>query len=303
VAGFDVVTGAYGYSGRYIAERLLAAGREVRTLTGRATRADPFGGRVEAFPFSFADPAQLVHDLRGADTLYNTYWVRFAHGSVDFDQAIANTRTLFAAAAEAGVRRVVHVSITNPSEDSPLPYFRGKAVLERALRESGLSHAIVRPTVVFGREDILINNIAWILRRFPLFIVPGTGEYRLQPVYVEDVAAICVAAGGQRDDMTIDAAGQELYTFNALVGLLRNAVRSRARIVHAPPTVALALGKVVGRVVKDVLLTRDEVEGLAANLLVAEPHPLATTSFREWVMAHGDALGRQYASELARHYR
>ena len=303
MGGFDVVTGANGYTGRYIAGRLLAAGRDVRTLTDHPARRDPFAGRVPAFPFSFADPAQLVQSLRGADTLYNTYWVRFAHGGVDFDQAIANTRILFVAAAEAGVARVVHVSIANPSEDSSLPYYRGKAVLERALRESGLSYAIVRPTVVFGHDDVLVNNIAWLLRRFPLFVVPGAGESRLQPVHVEDLAAICVEAGARREDMTVDAAGQEVYTFNALVSLLRTVVRSRARIVHASPTVALALGRIVGRVVRDVVLTRDEAAALAANLLVAAPHPLATTSFAAWARSSSDVLGRQYASELARHYR
>src|SRR5262249_37427495 len=149
----------------------------VRTITGDPSRADPFGGRVEAFPFSFDDPARLTETLRGADTLYNTYWVRFDWRGTTYAQAIANTRTLFAAAREAGVRRIVHVSITNPSESSSLPYFRGKAELERDLRESGISYAIVRPTVVFGREDILINNIAWLLRRLPLFVIPGDGSY------------------------------------------------------------------------------------------------------------------------------
>src|SRR5208283_1221478 len=186
--GIHAVTGAFGYSGRYIAARLLDEGREVITLTNSLARANPFGGRVRAFPLAFDEPEQLAKSLAGVDVLFNTYWVRFNHRLFTHTQAVQNTLVLFEAARRAGVRRVVHVSITNPSEDSPLEYFAGKARLERALREGGLSHAILRPTVLFGREDILINNIAWALRRFPFFAVFGDGSYRLQPIHVDDLA-------------------------------------------------------------------------------------------------------------------
>jgi nucleoside-diphosphate-sugar epimerase len=299
-ASIDVVTGAFGYTGRYIAQRLLDAGRSVRTLT---TRPSPADMRIDARPLAFDQPAQLVETLRGAQVLYNTYWVRFPRGAVTYERAVENTRVLFAAAKEAGVERIVHVSITNADERSPLPYFRGKGILERELRESGTSHAIVRPTVVFGREDILVNNIAWILRRLPLFVVPGSGAYRLQPVHVEDLARICVELGASGGDAVVDAVGPEIYTFDELVRLVRGAVGSRARIVHAPPGVAYALGSVIGRAVRDVLVTRDELAGLMDDLLVSGAPPLAETSFREWVQSHRSELGAGYASELARHYR
>ncbi|MGH2581061.1 MAG: SDR family oxidoreductase, partial [Actinomycetota bacterium] len=191
----DVVTGAFGYTGRYITARLLESGRSVRTLTGHPNRPNPFGDRVAVAAFDFEDRRKLAGHLRGATTLYNTYWVRFPRGDVTFERAVAISETLIHAARDAGVRRIVHVSITNPSEDSPFPYFRGKATVERMIRDSGLGYAIVRPTVIFGREDILINNIAYILRRVPIFGIPGSGSYRLRPVSVEDVADICVRSG------------------------------------------------------------------------------------------------------------
>lgn len=296
----DVVTGAFGYTGRYLTERLVASGRRVRTLT---TKPPPPGTSVEVRPLSFDRPEDLADSLRGAETLYNTYWVRFPRGEVTYGRAVENTRALFAAARAAGVERIVHVSITNADERSPLPYFSGKAVLEHELRESGTSHAIVRPTVVFGREDILINNIAWILRRLPLFVVPGSGEYRLQPVYVEDLAGLCVGLGERRDDVVVDAVGPETFTFEELVLLVRDAIGSQARLVHAPAAVAFALGSVIGRAVGDVLVTRDELRGLMDDLLVSAVPPTGTTSFRAWVHAQATELGRSYASELARHYR
>jgi len=299
----DVVTGAFGYTGKYITQRLLAMGRRVRTLTGHPDRPNPFGERVSVAPFNFDNPQELVKSLQGATTLYNTYWVRFPRGQVTFERAIENTKALIRAAGEAGIRRIVHISITNASESSPFPYFRGKGILERAIIHSGLSYAIIRPTVIFGPEDILINNIAWLLRRFPLFAIPGAGDYRLQPVFVEDVAEIAVDAAHRQENVIIDAVGPEIYTFEELVRLIAARVSSRARIVHLRRGLALFLSRLVGYMVGDVVLTRDEVAGLMANLLVSQGPPTGRTRLSDWLSQHADRLGREYASELARHYR
>ena len=299
----DVVTGAFGYTGRYITARLLACGKRVRTLTGHPARPNPFGGAVEVAPLDFGNPDQLTRSLRGAETLYNTYWIRFPHGAATYEKAVENSRVLFRAAREAGVRRLVHISITQASQDSPFAYFRGKGLVEEALRESGLSHAILRPTVVFGPEGILINNIAWLLRRFPVFAVPGRGDYRLQPVFVEDVAELAVAAGDSRDNLILDAVGPETFTFDELVRLVARAVGSRARLVHLPPGLALWLSRLVGLFVGDVVLTREEVDGLMANLLVSDAPPTGRTRLSNWLARNADQVGGRYASELDRHYR
>ena len=299
----DVVTGAFGYTGRYITARLLACGKRVRTLTGHPARPNPFGGAVEVAPLDFGNPGQLTRSLRGAETLYNTYWIRFPHGAATYEKAVENSRVLFRAAREAGVRRLVHISITQASQDSPFAYFRGKGLVEEALRESGLSHAILRPTVVFGPEGILINNIAWLLRRFPVFAVPGRGDYRLQLVFVEDVAELAVAAGDSRDNLILDAVGPETFTFDELVRLVARAVGSRARLVHLPPGLALWLSRLVGLFVGDVVLTREEVDGLMANLLVSDAPPTGRTRLSNWLARNADQVGGRYASELDRHYR
>jgi len=298
-----VVTGAFGFTGRYITRRLLAEGRRVLTLTAQPEQASPFGRDVSVAPFSFDNPARLASSLCGAAVLYNTYWVRFDWGGESYERAVENTRTLFAAAREAGVRRVVHVSITNPSEDSPFGYFRGKALLERELRESGVSHAILRPAVVFGPEDILINNIAWIVRRLPFFAVPGNGRYGLQPIYVDDLAALAVENGSRRDDCTLDAVGPETFGFEELVALIARSVGRRPRVLHVGPGTAYALTRVVGRLVGDVLLTREEIDGLMADLLVSGGAPTGATRLSDWLRANAATVGRRYASELARHYR
>lgn len=299
----NVVTGAFGYTGQYVARRLLALGKRVRTLTRHPDRPQGFGDQVSVAPLDFGNPEALTESLRGATTLYNTYWVRFPYGRVTFEEAIENTRALIQAAEAAGVRRLVHLSVTHASEDSRLPYFRGKGMVEKAIIDSRLSYAIVRPSVIFGREDILINNLAWLLRRFPAFAVPGSGEYRLQPIFAEDVAEIAIGAAHGDENVILDAVGPETYTFNELVRLIADTVGSRARIVHVTPGLALLLTSLVGSVVRDVILTRDEVEGLMANLLVSDFPPMGHTSLREWLRENAARVGTRYASELGRHYR
>ena len=294
------VTGAFGYSGKYIARRLLDEGRTVITLTNSPRRRNPFGDAVRAHPFNFDRPEKLTEVLGGVSVLYNTYWVRFNHKTFTHARAVENSRTLFRAAAEAGVQRVVHVSVTNPSEDSDLEYFSGKAKLERALRESGVSHAILRPAVLFGKEDILVNNIAWMLRKFPVFGVFGRGDYRLQPIHVDDLAKLAVEMGKNRDDRVVDAIGPETFTYRELVERIGRIIGKERPVMSIPPGVGYLVSKLVGKLVGDVIVTRDEIRGLMAGLLYVESSPAGTTRLTDWASQNADSLGVRYASELAR---
>lgn len=296
----QVVTGAFGYSGKYIAQRLLDAGQRVRTITSRQGRPDCFGGRVEKRPLDFRNHAQLVDSLAGATVLYNTYWVRFNHATFTHAAAVDNTLRLFAAAHEAGVERVVHVSITNPAENSPREYFSGKGRLERALKESGLSYAILRPTVLFGKEDILINNMAWVLRRFPIVGVFGDGSYRLQPIYVDDLARLAVEQGSVRENVTINAIGPETFTYRQLLAAIGTAINVHRPIVGIPPWLGHLSGLVIGRFVGDVIITKEEIKGLMADLLYVHDKPAGTTRLTDWMRDHADTLGILYSNELAR---
>jgi NADH dehydrogenase len=279
---------------------LLDEGRTVITLTNSVQRANPFGDRIRPYPFDFERPDRLAEHLSGVAVLYNTYWVRFNHRLFKHADAVRSTQLLFEAARQAGVERIVHVSITNPSEDSPWEYFRSKAVLERALRESGLSHAILRPAVLFGKEDILINNIAWMLRHLPVFGVFGRGEYRLQPIYVDDLAGLAVEQGKSRENTIINAIGPETFTYRELVKKIAARIGKPRPVISMPRWLGLAIGRLLGAVVGDVVITRDEIKGLMADLLYVDAPPAGTTRLTAWVEQHADTLGRSYTSELAR---
>lgn len=294
------VTGALGYTGKYIAQRLLDRGERVLTLTNSSQRANPFGDRIEIHPFHFDDPDRLRAALEDVKVLYNTYWIRFNHKGFTHAEAVRNTETMFRCAEEAGVERVVHVSITNPSLDSPLEYFRGKAQLEETLKRSGLSYGILRPAVVFGGEDILINNIAWAIRTLPVVGVFGTGTYRLQPIHVNDLADLAVATGQHRENCIIDAIGPETFTFRQLVQAIGEAIGQSRPIISVPPALGLATARLIGAFVGDVMLTREEIQGLMDDLLHTNSPPAGTTKLSEWARAHAEDLGKRYASELAR---
>lgn len=200
--------------------------------------------------------------------------------------AVTNSLSLFSAAKNAGVKRIIHVSITNPDLNSPLEYFSGKAKLERALMDSGLSYAILRPAVLFGKEDILINNIAWLLRRFPAFGVFGDGNYCLQPIYVDDLAHIAVQQGQSAENRTIQAIGPETFTYRELVRTIGKIIGKPRPIFSMSPRLGYVLGTIIGRILGDVTITRLEIEGLMANLLYVNAPPAGQTRLTSWAQEH-----------------
>lgn len=295
-----VVTGAFGFSGKYIARRLLDAGYQVLTITNSPDRANPFEGKVKAYPFNFDNPEKLLESLSGASVLYNNYWVRFNHPDFTYAKAVDNSLKLFDAAKKAGIKRIVQVSITNPSENSRLEYFSGKAKIERALIESGLSYAILRPAVLFGKEDVLINNIAWFLRRFPVFGVFGDGNYRLQPIYVDDMAKLAVEQGQKTENCIIDAIGPETFKYRELVEKIGNAIGVPRPVILIPRAMGYLIGSFIGKIFGDVTITYDEIEGLMDNLLYTNSQPTGETRLTDWIKENASALGIHYANELAR---
>lgn len=294
------VTGAFGYSGKYIAQRLLAAGHSVVTLTNSPGRPNPFGSAVTVAGFNFDRPAELAGTLAGVDALINTYWVRFDHKLFTHAQAVANTKVMFDAAKQAGVRRIVHVSITKPDRNSPLPYFSGKAELEEALIATGVPYCILRPTVLFGKEDVLVNNIAWGLRHMPFFGVFGDGLYRLQPIYVDDLAEAAVREAGESRNAIIDAIGPETFTYREMVRTIAQIIGVRRPIISVRPALGYQVCRLLGLFVGDVVITREEIQGLMEGRLQVDSPPLGKTRLTDWAREHRDSLGRHYTSELAR---
>lgn len=286
--GIDVVTGAFGNTGSAIATRLRTAGRSVRTLTNHAP-AD--SGDIDVHPLAFDDPVQLAAAFDGAATFYNTYWMRMGSGG-RYDVAVARSRLLIEAASRAGVQRIVQFSVVKPSCDSPYPYFRAKAEVEAIVAGTGIPAAIIRPAVIFGGENVLVDNLAYLLRRSPLFLVPGDGQYRVRPVHVDDVADLCVAAGRRHDDEVHDAVGPERPTFDELITTVGDAIGCSTRILHAPPWLVLGAGRLLGAITRRQLLNRAELMSTMDGLADSDAPAIGPTSLSSWIAEHADTLGR-----------
>lgn len=294
------VTGAFGFAGKYIARRLLDQGREVITLTDSLHRENEFGDRIRVFPFRFDNTQLLEHSLRGVKVLYNTYWIRMNDSPDPHAVALANTQVLLRAAKHAGVERVVQISIMNPSAESPLPYFRNKALAEEELRTSGMSYAILRPSFLFGKEDILINNLAWALRQFPVIGIFGMGEYRIQPIHVDDLARIALDEGERLDDVTLNIPGPETFPYRKLIQTIGQSIGKNRFILPLPPFVVLFAGALIGRIVGDIMITKDEMTGIMQNLLCVQASPAGTIKLSQWLVENRETIGLRYASDLAR---
>lgn len=307
IVAIDLVTGAFGFTGSRIASRVIADGRSVRTLSRRQPPpGHPLTQRVPSEPPAFDDPLALRRQLDGVERLFITYWMRYPGGGANWPALVGNVGRLAEAARDAGVRRIVYISVSNAAADASTAYFRAKAAAEELVRAAGVSHAIVRPTLLYGEGDILLNNMAWTLRRLPLFGIPGDGKYRVQPVHVDDVAQLCVRLAGSDDIVETDAAGPELFTFDELVATVRDAVGSRARLIHLPTSLVLATTRVIGWLVRDVVLTRDEIRELSESLLVsraAPPLDKLPTRLTDWLATNAQAIGRRWSSELERNFR
>lgn len=200
------------------------------------------------------------------------------------------------------MRRVVHISIMNPDLASPYPYQRGKALVEQALRESGLSYAVVRPSVLFGGSEVLLSNVAWLLRHLHVFTVPGDGRYPIRPTHVEDLADLMVELGAGEENTIRNAGGPETFEFGALVRLIRDATGARALVGRAPRSLVLPLTRVVNSITRDITVTRDELGALMDGLASCDGPPVGDRRYTDYLTAHASTYGRTYTNEIRRNF-
>lgn len=294
------ITGAFGYTGKAIAQVLLNHNHAVLTLTNTISQNDSDRNKISVYPLNFQDPEELENSLYGCEILINTYWVRFNHSKFTFAQAIDNTRILFEAAKRAGVRRIIHTSIANPSEDSPFEYYRGKAQLENFLKQLGTDYTILRPTVIFGEKDILINNIVWTLRRFPIVGYFGDGLYHIRPIHVQDFARLAAHSIYDEENRIIDAVGPENYTYLDLLQTVGKIIHRRRLLIPVPFSLGYSVVRTIGSFHRDIFLTQEEIGALMADLLTSDAPSCGQIHLSHWLQENAHSIGFHYASELAR---
>ncbi len=296
------LTGAFSYSGRYIAKKLLSKGIKIRALTNHPKPELFPQHSIPVFPLQFKEEGPLIDFLKGTEVFINTYWIRYPHKEQTHEKAATNIQFLTQCAKRAGIKKIIHLSVSNPSEESALSYYKGKAQAEKMIKESGLSYLILRPTLIFGLEDILINNIAWLLHAFPFFVLPSPVDYSVQPIYAGDVADIAYEHLLCKESKTIDAAGEEVYRMDELVRMISRSIGLPRPVLLWPKPIAQGCIKMLSLMLQDRVLTGEELCGLMGNLLISFEKPRGKTSFKKWLNQYGSRLGKTYTNDFKRYY-
>ena len=291
-----MVTGAFSFTGRYVAKRLLADGEEVRTMTRFPQSASPFSQEVRAVPYDYDSLDSLTEALAGCNRLINTYWRRQPEGALGYDRVVQQSKNLFAAAKAAGVERIVHISINDP-HGKDFPYFRAKCRTERALRECGVSAIVVRPQLVFGDGELLINNLAWTLRKSRWAPVPGDGRYLMQPIHADDYADLIVAVARTEQRGVVDGVGPDVLTYDDMVRLVGEAIGRSPRIIHVHPRIFARAARVVSRFFTEPTVLKYEVYGCLVENGVVPRQPQGSRRLVDWLRERKDSLGRRYADQ------
>lgn len=271
----------------------------IRTLTNSAGRPNPFRDWVEVHPFHF-DDGQARPGPGGGQRPLQHLLGAVQPQPVPFRQGRGEQQNPLFLRGRGGSGTDRPYQHHQQLARFPLEYFRGKARLKEELRSADISHAILRPDLLFGKEDILINNIAWVLRHFPVFAVFGDGSYRLQPIFVDDLARLAVEQGGKTENTAIKAIGPGTYTFRGLVQEIGREIGKRRPVFHVPPRLGYWLGSLLGRMKGDVLLTREKMRGVMAELLYVDAPPAGQTRLSDWMRRKREWLGKEYRRELKR---
>ena len=294
-----VITGAFSYTGAAVSQELLRRGYSIHSLTNRQPLQKD--NAISSAPLRF-ERDYLKGELGGANTFVNTYWVRLPYAGQSFASAVKNSKMLIDAAVSAGVKRIIQVSVSNAEDGKNLGYYAGKAEVDAYVRQCGIPFTIVRPTFIVGQADVLTNNIAWLLRRFPIFLIPGNTSHRLQPILLDDAAHIIADAVEYQGNQEVDAAGPDIMSFAEYVELVANGCNLKRPMIRVPEGLSLGFLQAIQPLLQDIILTREELLGLKQELLISHKPPLGKDSVAKWLQVHGDKLGHQYTNDIYRHF-
>lgn len=298
-----VVAGGTGFTGTYVVRNLLSNGEnKISVLSSHPRRSHEFAQGIEVNPYNFGQYDEMVKNFRDADCFINTYWVRLNFRNSSFREAVRNSQKLVDACKESGVKRIVHISVANPSHDYAYEYYRGKMEVEDYIRKSGISYAILRPTLLFGDEEILVNNITWLIRKYGFFFIFGDGKYKVTPVFVNDVAREVVRQSQLEENVTEDVVGPESYAFEEIVKLIARETGNKLRIYHLSTFFMSPVCGLLSLLRHDTVVTPEELRVVIDNKLYSGSEPLGMTKFSTWVKENSEKFGKEYHSEVERHF-
>jgi uncharacterized protein YbjT (DUF2867 family) len=296
------LTGAFSYTGRYIGQELLRRKISFQSLTNHPRPSVFPSASIPVAPLQFQDAPSLIATLRKSTILVNTYWIRYPAKGISHETAVQNIEFLVQCAKQAGIHKIIHISVSNPSKDSQLSYYKGKAEAEEIIQQSGIPFTILRPTLVFGKEDVLLHNIAWLLRYFPFFVFPSPSTCFIQPIFAEEVGCFAVESIHSYPNQTMDLAGPEVVSMKEMVQKIGRATGYTRPIYSTSLGITMAAVRILNTILHDRIITEEEILGLQNNLLVSSQPPLGKISFSDWLVQEGSSLCSHYINDYKRFF-
>jgi uncharacterized protein YbjT (DUF2867 family) len=264
-----LVTGATGFIGPHVVRRLVDDGHHVRVLERTAGSWRQAGLPCqEAVQGDVTEPVSLPAAVEDREVVVHLVGIIMGRPE-DFERVMSQgTRDLVAAAKDAGVRRFVLMSALGTTEETKdlVPYYGAKWAMEQAVKESGLEHVIIRPSFVFGREGGSLQQFRRIAKLSPVTPIVGPGTQRIQPIWVEDVAAYFAAAvvAPEAANRTFEIGGPDVVTWNEFWSRLKRALGARRPTIHLPFGLMRVQAAVLEKLPKPPV-TRDQLTMLEAG--------------------------------------
>jgi uncharacterized protein YbjT (DUF2867 family) len=257
------VTGATGFVGPRVANAIVDAGHEVRVLERKPGSWKEAGIRCqEAVQGDVTDPESLRRGVQGVDVVVHLVAIRQGSPELFRRVMIEGTRNLIEASKQAGIRRFVLMSALGTTEETKdlVPYYNAKWTEEQDVKGSGLEHVIFRPSFVFGREGGILPTFRKLARLAPVTGIIGSGEQRIQPIWIDDVGAYFAGAVDKPEaaNRTFEIGGPDVVTWNEFWQRLRATLGIRRRpTLHLPTTLMRIPATVTERLPGNIPLTRD----------------------------------------------
>jgi uncharacterized protein YbjT (DUF2867 family) len=251
-----LVTGGTGFVGPHVVRAIQDAGHDVRALVRKGSVPG-----TEAAQGDMTDAESLRRAVQGVDAVVHLVAIRQGREEQFQRIMVDGTRDLLAAARDAGAGRFVHMSALGTTDESKdlVPYYRAKWLQEGLVRESGLEHVIFRPSFVFGKDGGIIPTFRTLAKVAPVTPIVGSGKQRIQPIWLDDVAAYFARALDRPEatNRTFELGGPDVVSWDEFWARLKRALGVRRPSVHVPMALMRANALVTERLPGDIPLTRD----------------------------------------------
>ncbi len=256
------VTGGTGFVGRNLVNRLLSDNHEITILANRQSAKELFGKKVRAVSGSVHNFSDLIPAFQESQVVYHLVGIIAETRKNTFEKTVAEgTKNIVAACREAGVKKIIYLSSLGTSANAQSAYHKTKYLAEQSVINSGLEWVIFRSSIIYGKGDGFLTIMSKIIRMLPFVPIFGDGEYKLQPIHINDLTEVMAAAAmdSRAVGQIIDLGGPEQLEYVQVINYLKQALGKKRLNFHIPFGVIKPMAVLMELFLKPAPLTRDQL--------------------------------------------